>query len=126
MDTSRVVSIRNARRVARAACIAMQRGQHKTSCHTWGDRQPTPGYSRTGARSEHRDEEKGRRRPRGGATLRGGGEESLAGVERGIEDRKGGETRGRRKERERERRSRWKKEWTKVESKIERRGGEES
>lgn len=109
-------------RARAAACIAMQRSQHKTSCHTWGDRQPTPGYSRTSARFEHsdRDEEKGGR-PGGRAerererTWR----RVLAGAERGIEGRR---------ERERERRSRWKKEWTKVESKIdgeERKEGEE-
>lgn len=57
VDTSSRVSIRNARSAASsrahaAACIAMQRSRHKTSCHTWGDRQPTPGYSRTSARFE--------------------------------------------------------------------------
>lgn len=94
MDTSSRVSIRNARAAARAraaACIAMQRSQHKTSCHTWGDRQPTPGYSRTSARFEHsdRDEEKGGR-PGGRAerererTWR----RVLAGAERGIEGRR--------------------------------------
>lgn len=94
MDTSSRVSIRNARATARAraaACIAMQRSQHKTSCHTWGDRQPTPGYSRTSARFEHsdRDEEKGGR-PGGRAerererTWR----RVLAGAERGIEGRR--------------------------------------
>lgn len=69
----------------------MQRSQHKTSCHTWGDRQPTPGYSRTSARFEHsdRDEEKGGR-PGGRAerererTWR----RVLAGAERGIEGRR--------------------------------------
>lgn len=78
-------------RARAAACIAMQRSQHKTSCHTWGDRQPTPGYSRTSARFEHsdRDEEKGGR-PGGRAerererTWR----RVLAGAERGIEGRR--------------------------------------
>lgn len=46
----------NGPRAVSAACIAMQRSQHKTSCHTWGDRQPTPGYSRTSSlRAPDRD-----------------------------------------------------------------------
>lgn len=85
-------------RARAAACIAMQRSQHKTSCHTWGDRQPTPGYSRTSARFEHsdRDEEKGGR-PGGRAerererTWR----RVLAGAERGIEGRREREREGR-------------------------------
>lgn len=80
VDTSSRVSIRNARSAASsrahaAACIAMQRSRHKTSCHTWGDRQPTPGYSRTSARFEQRDEEKGDGRGAGGGRLGGGREE---------------------------------------------------
>lgn len=107
-------------RARAAACIAMQRSQHKTSCHTWGDRQPTPGYSRTSARFEHsdRDEEKGGR-PGGRA------ERERENLEEGFSR---GRARNRREKRERERRSRWKKEWTKVESKIdgeERKEGEE-
>lgn len=51
--------------LARALCITMRCRQHKTSCHTWGDRQPTPGYSRTGRLSasntgERRNENTGR------------------------------------------------------------------
>lgn len=87
-------------RARAAACIAMQRSQHKTSCHTWGDRQPTPGYSRTSARFEHsdRDEEKGGR-PGGRAEREREREDSEEGFSRGR-------ARNRREKREREREGR--------------------
>ena len=95
------VSSRGAQRSVRserahgAACIAMQRSQHKTSCHTWGDRQPTPGYSRTSSlrasEQDRRETIEQRRREaekeskvEGGAGGGGGGG--------GIEDRRRGET----------------------------------
>ena len=73
----------------------MQRSQHKTSCHTWGDRQPTPGYSRTSSlrasEQDRRETIEQRRREaekeskvEGGAGGGGGGG--------GIEDRRRGET----------------------------------
>lgn len=124
VDTSSRVSIRNARSAASsrahaAACIAMQRSRHKTSCHTWGDRQPTPGYSRTSARFEtkkrgtvggrgegdseeaerRREFSRGRarnRRSKGRRDATGEREREKVEVEErvdrgGIEDRRGGE-----------------------------------
>lgn len=87
---------------ASAVCIAMRCRQHKTSCHTWGDRQPTPGYSRTSSRlSGFEAPEEDGTRTRGAARGHGGTERDVKttttanGKERETEGRgEGGEEGG--------------------------------